>query len=626
MRLTLLSIVLLFFYQVTKAQLTTTANDVVKPYTAHFGYGSNVGYYPLYSAEQLGDLAMGNPSTQVMGAGITTVRPALFEYFQEQWGYELRVKTFEHYKKLGAKDNVVFVGYPSEAHRDTTYYCDSIRSELFLNMYTPIWDDGANGTPYNDENYYAAYLYKTVTLYKEYVKFWEIWNEPDYSFSANSIYAPGTGKNWWEHNPNPCEYDIHAPIFQYIRLLRISYEVIKTIDPEAYVAIGGIGYPSFLDAVLRNTDNMDEGKVTGDYPLKGGAYFDVLSYHVYPHIDGSLRSWSNLLKGFIYKRHSDAAAYGVLDLKNELEEVLFQHGYNGQTFPEKVWIITESNVPRKPLNQGFGTDEAQRNFIIKALVECQKNDIHQFHIFTLGDKMNFNDAERLYEEYNLMGIYGNLLQTPYKSAKLNDVGIAYKTTSDLLQKKRFDDAAYQRLELAKGVNGGVFKDEKGQQTIVLWAETRADNSESALQVINLRNVLGANKLVKKEWNYAITKDSSIVDARYVTLTGAPIFLTKLENSTYTGGGNPANPYLWEVFPNPFTSQVTINFEVQVQERLTLTIYDHIGRPKQVLVDHQVLSPGNYSWKLDGETFMSGIYFLEYKTDIKTKKILLIKSL
>ncbi|NJL74775.1 MAG: hypothetical protein HC892_06805 [Saprospiraceae bacterium] len=171
MRLTLLSILLLLFYQVTKAQLTTTANDVVKPYTAHFGYGTNVGYYPLYTAEQLGDLAMGNPSTQVPGAGITTVRPALFEYFQEQWGYELRVKTFEHYKKLGAKDNVVFVGYPSEAHRDTTYYCDSIRSEFFLNMYTPIWDNGENGTPYNDENYYAAYLYKTVTLYKSYVNF-----------------------------------------------------------------------------------------------------------------------------------------------------------------------------------------------------------------------------------------------------------------------------------------------------------------------------------------------------------------------------------------------------------------------------------------------------------------------
>ncbi|NJL74776.1 MAG: T9SS type A sorting domain-containing protein [Saprospiraceae bacterium] len=409
-------------------------------------------------------------------------------------------------------------------------------------------------------------------------------------------------------------------------MLRISYEIIKTIDPEAYVAIGGIGYPSFLDAVLRNTDNMDEGKVTTDYPLKGGAYFDVLSYHVYPHIDGSLRSWNNLLKGFVYKRHSDAAAYGVLDLKNEFEEVLFQHGYNGQTYPEKVWIITESNVPRKPLNQGFGTDEAQRNFIIKSLVECQKSDIHQFHIFTLGDKMNFNDAQRLYEEYNLMGIYGNLLQIPYKNAKLNDVGVAYKTTSDLLQKKRFDAAAFERLELAKGVNGGVFKDDQGQQTIVLWAETRADNSESALQVINLRNVLAANKLVKKEWNYAVTKDSSIVDARYVTLTGAPIFLTKLENSTYTGGGNPANPYIWEVFPNPFTSQVNINFEVQVEEVVTLTIYDHIGRPKQILVNQEVLSPGNYSWRLDGETFMSGIYFLEYKTNTKTKKILLIKSL
>ncbi|NJK83875.1 MAG: hypothetical protein HC912_08750, partial [Saprospiraceae bacterium] len=248
-------------------QVNYSANDIVPMYQGHFGYGTNVGYYPKWTARQLGDIAIGNQVEGVAGVGVTTLRPALFEFFQEQWGYDFRVPAFEHYKKLGARDNVVFVGYPSEAHRDTNAYCPDYRSELFLNMYAPIWDDGSDGTPYNEQNYYAAYLYKTVSLYKDYVKFWEIWNEPDYSFSANSIYDETQAESWWNVPPNPCEFDIHAPIFHYIRLLRISYEIIKTVDPNDYVAIGGIGYPSFLDAVLRYTDNPNEGLLTDDFPL-----------------------------------------------------------------------------------------------------------------------------------------------------------------------------------------------------------------------------------------------------------------------------------------------------------------------------------------------------------------------
>ncbi|MEL6945588.1 MAG: hypothetical protein AAFO82_23275, partial [Bacteroidota bacterium] len=379
------------------------------------GYGTNVGYYPQWTQEQLADITIGNKAEGVDGVGITTMRPALFEHFMEQWGYDLRVKTFEHYKKLGAKDNVVFVGYPSDKHRDPKEYCQGVRSELFRNLYTPIWDNGANGTPYNDNNYYAAYLYKTVTLYKDYVKFWEIWNEPDYSFTANSIERPGEDGNWWENNPDPCDYDIHAPIFHYIRMLRISYNIIKTVDPEAYVAIGGIGYPSFLDAVLRNTDNPNNGQVSDKYPLMGGAYFDVLSYHTYPHIDNSLRKWNNDIKGFEYSRHTDAAVRGVLNLRNRFEEVLFSHGYDGAEYPEKEWIITESNVPRKPVNRGFGSDEVQRNFIIKALVESQKHNIHQFHIFTLGDKIDYATAKDVYDEYHIMGLFKNMYAAkPYK--------------------------------------------------------------------------------------------------------------------------------------------------------------------------------------------------------------------
>ncbi|MEL6867659.1 MAG: hypothetical protein AAFP19_24755, partial [Bacteroidota bacterium] len=326
------------------AQINYTAQDQVPPFQGDFGYGSNMGYYPPWTDEELADFAAGNSAKGIPGVGVNTLRPALFEWFLEQWGYDIRLDAFAHYRDLGIRDVVCFIGYPSEEHRGTDEFCPGSQTAVFKNLYTDIWDDGANGTPVNDENYYALYLYKMVSLYKDYVKIWEVWNEPDQDFSGNGWKPADMEGNWWLNNPAPCDYTLKAPIFYYVRMLRIAYEVIKYIDPEAYIAVGGLGFPSFLDAILRNTDNPTDGSVNTDYPLDGGAYFDVMSYHIYPHLDESMREWNTAANDFDYFRHSDAAADGIITKKQSNKSEYDQKGYDGQTYPEKVWIITESNI------------------------------------------------------------------------------------------------------------------------------------------------------------------------------------------------------------------------------------------------------------------------------------------
>ncbi|MEZ4984117.1 MAG: hypothetical protein R2795_03615 [Saprospiraceae bacterium] len=110
----------------------------------------------------------------------------------------------------------------------------------------PIWDQGENGTPINDNNYFARYVYWTVSTYAGRVKFWEIINEPDYTPSGFGWRPAGMEGNWFDNPPNPCDLkNIKAPIYYYIRMMRIAYEVIKVVDPEAFVAIAPLGYPSF---------------------------------------------------------------------------------------------------------------------------------------------------------------------------------------------------------------------------------------------------------------------------------------------------------------------------------------------------------------------------------------------
>lgn len=607
------------------AQPNFTANDQVLPYEGRYGVGTNVGWYPNWRLTELGDIAMGNPKYGVEGIGINTTRQALFEFFQEQWGYEFRIPAIEHFDNLGSKDQVIFVGYPSEAHRDTTHYCPDKRSELFKNLYEPIWDDGLDGTPYNEDNYYAAYLYKTVDNYKAYVKFWEIWNEPDFSFTANSIYDVGVAGNWWENDPAPCDFDIHAPVQHYIRMLRISWEIIKTIDPTAYVAIGGIGYPSFLDAVLRQTDNPDGGEVTPEFPLKGGAYFDVLSYHTYPHIDGSLRTWNNALGGFTYKRNTDNAVEGVLQLRNEFDAVLRKHDYNGAIFPEKEWIITECNVPRKPLNEGFGSDEVQRNFIIKALVETWRVGIKQFHIYNLGDRLDYVDAKNKYQEYEIMGLFKNMnTSEPYKH-EMNDLAIAYKTTSELLEGYEFDHASYDALELPFGVKGSIFKHKRtGKKMFVLWAKTTDDNSENALMVLDLKSLLGLNKMILKKWDFSVTGDSTIVNANNIVLRGDPYFVT-LPESRDDGWNNVVVPNTISVYPNPFEGDLNIAFELDRLQKVELILMNEYGRIIKRIIDYKEFLPGYYNRLLDGKTLKPGVYFLHYITPEATqiRKIVLM---
>ncbi|MEO0040866.1 MAG: hypothetical protein RL329_314 [Bacteroidota bacterium] len=497
------------------------ALQIVPEYKGGFRFGANMGYYAPYTDEQLADIAAGNPALKVAGAGITSLRPAMFGYFAEEWGYDIRIQAFKHYEKLGMSENVCFIGYPPAQYRDKTVYCGKDTSALYANMYEPIWDKGENGTPVNDKNYYALYVYKTVKNYGQQVRFWEIWNEPDYAFNYNNMLPPDKKGSWWSQDPAPCDYSIHAPIQHYIRMLRISYEVIKSLYPKSYVAVGGIGFPSFLDGILRQTDNPDAGKTTSAYPNRGGAYFDVLSYHTYPHIDNSVREWSNAKQGFVHFRHSDRAAAGVIRLKKEFEVVLKKHGFEGKKYPKKRFIITESNIPCKEFGEFMGTPQAQANFLVKAAIQCMKNEVDQLYVYSLGELKEDKEARN---EFDKMGLYEKLEgKTPY-SSKLTPAGIAYKTASILLTGSVFDSVQTRKLNLPNQVDGGAFKCKDGTYLYCLWAKTNIDRSETAKWEYSFPLSLKINRLDIKEWNYTATQKSVHSKPTKIQLSSSPCFL------------------------------------------------------------------------------------------------------
>ena len=509
------------------AQINFTANDQVPEVNDFFRYGVNPSFYPNWGNldTTLANIAAGNPEVGVPGAGVTSWRATLPEWFINQFGNNVRTFAFEHYEKLGMTNHTVFLEGPEAAHTDQTQYCDGTPSAVFSDLYLDIWDNGENGTPVNDENHFALYCFNVATTYSSYVKFWEIWNEPDFTSTPDAFAPSGTPGSWWDNDPDPCDLKIKAPIYNYIRMLRIAYEVIKFVDPEAFITTGGIGYPSFLHAIMRNTDNPNDGEVSGVYPLKGGAYFDAVSFHQYPHIDNCYRiAWNNDIQNFDFRRHSDGAADCLLERQSDYQSVLAEFEYDGSTYPQKEYIITESNLPRKGIfggDENFGNDEIQRNWVIKACVRAQQGGISQFHIYRLGEAEDFETATY---EFALMGLYKNLnASTPYNQ-EYTDEGIAYRTMSEELSGYEYDAIQTDALNLPVNVEGAAFVDGNGNYKYVLWARTDLDTSEEAAASYSFPQTLNINRMSQKSWSSSVDGSEANVSASEIALTGSPSFL------------------------------------------------------------------------------------------------------
>ena len=485
-----------------------TANDRVPSYTGYFLYGSNMGWLNNnWKDEDIADILTGNPGKNREGIGVNSLRPALYEDFVETWGYDNKINTFKYYSDHGAKNNTVFIGdRPCDQHREKKQYVSGAPSQSFENLYEPIWDDTENGTVVNNNNYYARYVYQLVQTYKNYIKFWEIKNEPDFTYGDCGWKIPVSGCSWWNKDPSPDELpNFYAPVQSYIRMLRISYEVIKSVDPEAYICVGGIGYESFLDAILRNTDNPDQGKVTDRYPHQGGAWFDCLSFHIYPmyHTGSS--------------RHSDAAVAAVETQTDAYTELLKKYGY-GSEYPAKEMIITETNIPNKQVGNSIGSEQAQRNYLMKLAIIGQKQQIRGIYPFSVWDNREQNAGGG---EYDYMGFYLPLPNSPSGQLNVHESGIGWRTTSRLLNERKYDANETMRLNLSSGTNGGAFYSESAKNYVyVLWAKTTKDLNEEASVSYSFPASMNVKEMTFTDWD----EKETTISGNTVTLTATPLFI------------------------------------------------------------------------------------------------------
>ncbi len=89
---------------------------------------------------------------------------------------------------------------------------------------------------------------------------------------------------------------------------------------------------------------------------------------------------------------------------------------------------------------------------------------------------------------------------------------------------------------------------------------------------------------------------------------------------------PVEITLYQNYPNPFNPSTTISFELSGPQNVTLTVFNILGQPVQILLDSEFTSTGLKEIAFDASSLSSGIYFYRLETidAVFNKKMTLIK--
>jgi GH35 family endo-1,4-beta-xylanase len=161
---------------------------------------------------------------------------------------------------------------------------------LGLLDYSSQWASVQSAAVANEDRIFASpdltawgnYVSAVVTRYKDTVKTWEIWNEPDTAYFLRP--QPGAAA--------------------YLPILKTAYTVIKAADPTATVVTGG-------------TAGVNYSFVKNLYLQGGKGYFDAIGVHAYRTLGSNFRSSPLTSQFSLHSLDVDLAALNAVVAAND---------------------------------------------------------------------------------------------------------------------------------------------------------------------------------------------------------------------------------------------------------------------------------------------------------------------
>ncbi len=452
------------------------------PLGGWFRHGENAGYWgPGIDDSESAMLAV--------AAGCDSQRVSLPATYLAQWGDDIEEHDFGTYASVGMDHLVVFLTSPTRDH--STAPASAADDELAHYSPTGLYEPTflADGSV-NPANFWASYVSRVIAHYGPSIDIYEVWNEPDQ-----------VGGNWqatqtWDTQP-PTPSDLiwwNDTIFSYIRMLRVTHEVVQRLDPTGAVTPGGIGYPNFLAALLRYTDEPTSGAMDADHPSTGYAYMDVLSYHYYP---------------VFAPGNSDVGADGLIAARDAYDAVFAHAGLSPLGY-----VVTESGAPRRMVGTTQGSPEYARNYLLKIMTRGHAEGLLGIDWFVLGEPAapaTSFDAMGLYESY--------ASATMVSECHIDDTGVAYATLGHHLHAAHHDPSA----SIPTGAEGAGFTAADGSHVLVLWVRGTDENAHATVTLTS------DHAWMQHAWDWSRTHAETTLTPSggsiALDLTSAPVFLT-----------------------------------------------------------------------------------------------------
>jgi hypothetical protein len=159
----------------------------------------------------------------------------------------------------------------------------------------------------------------------------------------------------------------------------------------------------------------------------------------------------------------------------------------------------------------------------------------------------------------------------------------------------------------------------------MWAKGRSLDSNKVIQVDS-----------DSSWTGGVTPDirpplnDQIIDQMYlqgvdVELEYAIQQLDQMTGVKTSANRTPVTYFLSQNYPNPFNPSTTISYQLPAAGKVTLKVFDILGREITTLVNEDKTA-GNYKVNFNGSRLGSGIYFYQLRSGsfIQTKKLVLLK--
>jgi hypothetical protein len=155
---------------------------------------------------------------------------------------------------------------------------------------------------------------------------------------------------------------------------------------------------------------------------------------------------------------------------------------------------------------------------------------------------------------------------------------------------------------------------KGDELRIGWYASTPVNVTENGKLITLKLMTTNAFTVGQTMDIALKFDplNELADGNFDVIQDATLLVAQVGNGV-TGIINPgdAQGLLLSNYPNPFKGSTTVDYQLPVNGKVTISVYNQIGQLVKTLVDGNQ-NAGDYSIRMDANNLMPGIYIAKLR--------------